>query len=104
MGLIAGVKRDITPLTAELIAKFVDSKLRTGNKAGSDAEIELLLDRVMRLFRHSAVRCQTRPIWLCYGIILVCQSKDVFEAFYKKDLAKRLLLGASQQWWWHVLA
>ena len=26
---------------------------------------------------------------------LVCSGKDVFEAFYKKDLAKRLLLGKS---------
>jgi hypothetical protein len=36
--------------------------------------VEALLDRVMVLFRYVG-------------------SKDVFEAFYKKDLAKRLLLG-----------
>ncbi|OQS06850.1 Cullin family protein [Thraustotheca clavata] len=61
---------------AELIAKFVDAKLKTGNKDGSEREIEALLDRVMVLFRY-------------------IQGKDVFEAFYKKDLAKRLLLGKS---------
>ena len=29
------------------------------------------------------------------GLTLGAQGKDVFEAFYKKDLAKRLLLGKS---------
>ncbi|GLE07208.1 hypothetical protein PINS_up017205 [Pythium insidiosum] len=61
---------------AELVAKFVDAKLRTGNKGGSEAEVESLLDRVMVIFRY-------------------IQGKDVFEAFYKKDLAKRLLVGKS---------
>uniref|UniRef100_H3G975 Cullin family profile domain-containing protein n=1 Tax=Phytophthora ramorum TaxID=164328 RepID=H3G975_PHYRM len=61
---------------AELVAKFVDSKLRTGNKGGSEAEVESILDRVMVIFRY-------------------IQGKDVFEAFYKKDLAKRLLVGKS---------
>lgn len=61
---------------AELVAKYVDSKLRTGNKGGSETEVESLLDRVMVIFRY-------------------IQGKDVFEAFYKKDLAKRLLVGKS---------
>ncbi|KAF1329324.1 Cullin family protein, partial [Globisporangium splendens] len=61
---------------AELVAKYVDSKLRTGNKGGSESEVESLLDRVMVIFRY-------------------IQGKDVFEAFYKKDLAKRLLVGKS---------
>lgn len=61
---------------AELIAKFVDSKLKVGNKESTEEELEKLLDKIMVLFRF------------IYG-------KDVFEAFYKKDLAKRLLLGKS---------
>ncbi|CAI7830140.1 unnamed protein product, partial [Closterium sp. NIES-54] len=61
---------------AELIAKFIDGKLRAGNKGLSDEELESTLDRVLVLFRF-------------------IQGKDVFEAFYKKDLAKRLLLGKS---------
>ncbi|KAL0442515.1 UNVERIFIED_CONTAM: Cullin-4 [Sesamum latifolium] len=61
---------------AELIAKFVDEKLRSGNKGASEEELEGTLDRVLVLFRF-------------------IQGKDVFEAFYKKDLAKRLLLGKS---------
>jgi len=61
---------------AELIAKFLDVKLRAGTKGETEEEIEDLMDRVLDIFRFVS-------------------SKDVFEAFYKKDLAKRLLLGKS---------
>jgi cullin-4 len=61
---------------AEMIAKFIDATLRSGTKGGTEAERESLLDRVMVLFRF-------------------INGKDVFEAFYKKDLAKRLLLRKS---------
>ena len=36
---------------AELIAKFVDSKLRAGNKEASEEELEKLLDKIMVIFR-----------------------------------------------------
>lgn len=36
---------------AELIAKFVDSKLRAGNKEASEEELERLLDKIMVIFR-----------------------------------------------------
>ncbi|XP_078265425.1 cullin-4A isoform X2 [Rhinoraja longicauda] len=61
---------------AELIAKYVDSKLRAGNKEATDEELERMLDKIMIIFRF-------------------IHGKDVFEAFYKKDLAKRLLVGKS---------
>ncbi|KAK9764784.1 hypothetical protein K7432_007437 [Basidiobolus ranarum] len=61
---------------AEMIAKFVDSKLRSGNKTATDQELESILDSVLILFRY-------------------IHGKDVFEAFYKRDLAKRLLLNKS---------
>ncbi|XP_032557810.1 cullin-4B [Chiroxiphia lanceolata] len=61
---------------AELIAKYVDSKLRAGNKEATDEELEKMLDKIMHIF-------------------LSLTGKDVFEAFYKKDLAKRLLVGKS---------
>ncbi|KAH0624556.1 hypothetical protein JD844_032163 [Phrynosoma platyrhinos] len=61
---------------AELIAKHVDSKLRAGNKEATDEELERILDKIMIIFRF-------------------IHGKDVFEAFYKKDLAKRLLVGKS---------
>ncbi|CAG8559228.1 15498_t:CDS:10 [Funneliformis caledonium] len=61
---------------AELIAKYVDLKLKLGNKRMDDSEIEKTLDEVLVLFRY-------------------IQGKDIFEAFYKRDLAKRLLLNKS---------
>uniref|UniRef100_A0A915MLJ5 Cullin family profile domain-containing protein n=1 Tax=Meloidogyne javanica TaxID=6303 RepID=A0A915MLJ5_MELJA len=59
---------------AELTAKFMDLKLRTGNKECTEEELDSVMDKVIVIFRF-------------------VQGKDVFEAFYKKDLAKRLLLG-----------
>ncbi|OQV16221.1 Cullin-4A [Hypsibius exemplaris] len=61
---------------AEMIAKFVDSKLKTGNKEVTEEQLDNLMDRLLILFRY-------------------IHGKDVFEAFYKKDLAKRLLLQLS---------
>lgn len=57
-------------------AKYVDMKLRAGNKESTEEELEMILDKIMVLFRF-------------------IHGKDVFEAFYKKDLAKRLLVGKS---------
>uniref|UniRef100_A0A669EIB6 Cullin-4A n=1 Tax=Oreochromis niloticus TaxID=8128 RepID=A0A669EIB6_ORENI len=57
-------------------SKYVDSKLRAGNKEATEEELERILDKIMIIFRF-------------------IHGKDVFEAFYKKDLAKRLLVGKS---------
>eukprot|EP00986_Skeletonema_menzelii_P001883 scaffold510_cov184-Skeletonema_menzelii.AAC.11 len=72
--------------TAELLAKHVDGRFRDA-KAGTSAlpvtkgalagdANEAFQSEVLALFRHN-------------------QSKDVFEAFFKRDLAKRLLTGRS---------
>lgn len=62
---------------AEYIAKYLDNLLRKGDKGlSTTATLEEEMDRVLVLFRF-------------------VHGKDVFEAFYKKDLAKRLLLGKS---------
>lgn len=61
---------------AELLAKYLDSHMRSGNKTQTDEELERIMDKAMVLFRH-------------------IDGKDVFEAFYTKELAKRLLLGKS---------
>lgn len=61
---------------AEMIAKYIDVKMRSGNKAMTDNELEATFRNVLILFRY-------------------CQGKDIFEAFYKKDFAKRLLLNKS---------
>jgi len=60
---------------AEMLARFLDTKLKSGksSKDLNEVELEQLLDSVMQIFKF---------------II----GKDVFEAFYKKDLARRLLL------------
>lgn len=46
-------------------AKYVDMKLRAGNKEATEEELEQILDKIMVLFRF-------------------IHGKDVFEAFYKK--------------------
>ena len=61
---------------AEMMAKYIDAILKTGNRRYSDSELEQQMADLMEIFRFIA-------------------SKDVFEAFYKKDLAKRLLLNKS---------
>ncbi|KAI5279604.1 Cullin-4A, partial [Ascosphaera aggregata] len=79
--------------TGEMIAKYVDHILRGGwklvasrqgkdasqisvNQSDEDAEINRQLDQVLELFRF-------------------VHGKAVFEAFYKNDLARRLLMGRS---------
>lgn len=58
----------------EFISLFVDDKLRRGLRGVSEEDIEIVLDKVMMLFRY-------------------LQEKDVFEKYYKQHLAKRLLSG-----------
>lgn len=61
---------------AEFLAKYLDSHLRSGNKAQTEEELDKLMDKAMMLFRF-------------------IDGKDIFEAFYTKELAKRLLLNKS---------
>ncbi len=61
---------------AELIAKFVDAKLRSGNRTMTDQQLEHSLDEALILFRYT-------------------HAKDMFEEFYKRHFAKRLLLNRS---------
>lgn len=81
----------------------MDSKLRAGNKEATDEELEKMLDKIMIIFRF----IYGKVCFLLFLLILLpfylffvtkpCAlvGKDVFEAFYKKDLAKRLLVGKS---------
>ena len=62
---------------AEMIAKYLDHLLRSGGAKGqTNEELDAEMDRVIFLFRY-------------------IHGKDVFQAFYKKDLARRLLLNRS---------
>ncbi|KAJ6801009.1 cullin-3A-like [Iris pallida] len=58
----------------EFISLYVDDKLRKGLEGVSEEDVEVVLDKVMMLFRY-------------------LQEKDVFEKYYKQHLAKRLLSG-----------
>eukprot|EP00268_Persea_americana_P014049 TRINITY_DN1621_c0_g1_i4.p1 TRINITY_DN1621_c0_g1~~TRINITY_DN1621_c0_g1_i4.p1 ORF type:complete len:734 (-),score=144.87 TRINITY_DN1621_c0_g1_i4:953-3154(-) len=65
---------NLNPRSPEFISLFVDDKLRKGLKEVSEEDVEIVLDKVMMLFRY-------------------LQEKDVFEKYYKQHLAKRLLSG-----------
>ncbi|WFD00051.1 hypothetical protein MYAM1_002797 [Malassezia yamatoensis] len=66
--------RDSKP--AELLARYIDVKLRAGNTIMSDAELNQCMTQVLALFRF-------------------LRDKDMFEEFYKRYFAKRLLLARS---------
>ncbi|OVA09034.1 Cullin [Macleaya cordata] len=65
---------NLNPRTPEFISLFVDDKLRKGLNGVTEENVEIVLDKVMMLFRY-------------------LQEKDVFEKYYKQHLAKRLLSG-----------
>ena len=78
----------------------MDAKLRAGNKEVSEEELDRLLDRIMILFRFLNGTCRLLMLLVCASasaahVRWLAVGKDMFEAFYKKDLAKRLLLGKS---------
>ncbi|KAI8898915.1 Cullin [Globomyces pollinis-pini] len=62
--------------SSELLAKYCDSLLRKGSKLAEDSEVESLLNGVMTIFKF-------------------VEDKDVFQKFYTKNLAKRLVNSAS---------
>jgi cullin 4 len=61
---------------AELLARFIDGMLRSGHKGSTHDELEALMVQLIELLRFVS-------------------AKDVFQAFYKKHLARRLLLSKS---------
>lgn len=61
----------------EFLSLFIDEKLKRGTKGMADQDVDAVFDRCIVLFRY-------------------LQEKDVFEGYYKKHLAKRLLLSKSQ--------
>ncbi|THH15832.1 hypothetical protein EW146_g4703 [Bondarzewia mesenterica] len=62
--------------SSEFISLFIDENLKKGLKGKTDAEVEVVLDKTITVFRYIT-------------------EKDVFERYYKGHLAKRLLLGRS---------
>ena len=62
-----------------VVDQYVDHQLQRGGRGISEEELEKTLDGVMNILRF-------------------VEGKDVFQAFYKKDLAKRLLLNTSSSY------
>ncbi|CAJ0930251.1 unnamed protein product, partial [Mesorhabditis belari] len=60
------------PNSAESLAVFIDEKLKSGARVNTDVEMEQSISGVMELFRFLS-------------------NKDIFEHFYKRFLARRLL-------------
>ena len=60
----------------EYVSLFIDDHMRRGLKGTSEEEVEVVLDKVVMIFRY-------------------LQEKDVFEKYFKQHLAKRLLGGRS---------
>ena len=87
-----------------MIAKFLDARLRSGGEGITEDELEVILEKVNQhdslqltikfcginlLFRLHLLKGSLSQVMMLFRYV---QAKDVFEAFYKKDLAKRLLL------------
>ncbi|KAG6873948.1 hypothetical protein C0995_008987 [Termitomyces sp. Mi166 len=67
---------DSNEKSPEYISLFIDENLKKGLKGKTDAEVEVILDKTITVFRFLT-------------------DKDVFERYYKGHLAKRLLHGRS---------
>lgn len=62
---------------SEYVSLFIDDNLKRGIKGKTEAEIDIVLDKATTLLRY-------------------IQDKDMFERYYKKHLARRLLHGKSE--------
>ncbi|CAH8288690.1 unnamed protein product [Schistosoma bovis] len=68
---------NLNPRYPEFLSLFIDEKLKRGTKGMTDQDVDAIFDKCIVLFRY-------------------LQEKDLFEGYYKKHLAKRLLLSKSQ--------
>lgn len=62
--------------STECISLFIDENMKKGLKDKTEAEVDAVLEKAIVLLRY-------------------IQDKDLFEAYYKKHLSKRLLMGKS---------
>ncbi|KAJ5247522.1 cullin-1, partial [Penicillium chermesinum] len=66
------VTNGVSTRSPELLAKYTDSLLKKGSKAAEESELEEMLVQIMTVFKY-------------------IEDKDVFQKFYSKMLAKRLV-------------
>lgn len=71
-----GYKSNATDLLLPFAAKHLDTLLKSGNKTMTDAQLEKSLNDALTLFRFA-------------------KDKDMFEEFYTRHFARRLLLNKS---------
>jgi cullin 4 len=89
-----------TSKVGEMIAKHIDGLLRNGIKGVSKSLISDSKDRSEAERNGQASTADEdaeldRQLDLALELFRFIEGKDVFEAFYKKDLARRLLMGRS---------
>ncbi|CZT47201.1 related to cullulin 3 [Rhynchosporium secalis] len=68
---------NLFPRCSEYVSLFIDDNLKRGIKGKTETEIEVVLEKATTLLRY-------------------IQDKDMFERYYKKHLARRLLHGKSE--------
>lgn len=68
---------NVFPRSSEYVSLFIDDNLKRGIKGKTEAEVDVVLDKATTLLRY-------------------LMDKDLFERYYKKHLAKRLLHGRSE--------
>jgi cullin 3 len=68
---------NLFPRCSEFVSLFIDDNLKRGIKGKTELEIDEVLDKATTLLRY-------------------IQDKDMFERYYKKHLARRLLLNKSE--------
>ena len=68
---------NLFPRCSEYVSLFIDDNLKRGIKGKTETEIDDVLDKAVTLLRY-------------------IQDKDMFERYYKKHLARRLLYGKSE--------
>ncbi|KIN04667.1 hypothetical protein OIDMADRAFT_142515 [Oidiodendron maius Zn] len=68
---------NLFPRCSEYVSLFIDDNLKRGIKGKTEAEIDIVLDKATVLVQY-------------------IQDKDMFERYYKKHLARRLLLDRSE--------
>lgn len=68
---------NVFPRSSEYVSLFIDDNLKRGIKGKTEVEVDQVLDKATTLLRYIT-------------------DKDMFERYYKKHLARRLLLGKSE--------
>lgn len=68
---------NVFPRCSEYVSLYIDDHLKSGIKGKTEAEIDVILEKAVTIIRY-------------------IRDKDMFELYYSKHLARRLLLGKSE--------